>query len=308
MGRHRLKIPAAIIALAMTACLAGKEKGRAMSSIPETEYWSTAADEGLPLSLTLSPTGEAKLWIRSNRDNPKRGALGYFEASLPSQRVSEAQASVAAPEFAAAANPASVVPGEVVRKITVKQPGVPDLVRFVGEEGAAPAGFLKAESAFLKAVEEAGKSPSLAIGFSLEKLPGEIVSGEELRFDLLVANPGRQALAFATPKTWADSGTEMTAKGIRSDIPLAQLNNSHAPSVAVGPGYIGLDASAASKGTLPIGPGQSLRLPVRLRLPWEPGTYDFQVVFRASLSDAQGKAHTHYEWVSPKSRLEVKKR
>lgn len=279
-----------------------------MSSILEIEYWSTAADESLPLTLNLSPAGEARLWIRSNRDDSHRKALGFFEGTIPSPAASEVQGSVASPELSAAANPVSVVPGEVVRKISVKQPSGAVQVRFVGEASPAPAGFAKAEAACLKAVEAAARFPALAIGFSLGSQPSEIGWGEDYRFDLTVSNPGREAVRFIAPEHWADAGTEMTGKGIRTDIPLARLNNSHAPSIAKGPGNIGQDAPSYPDGNLLLEPGKSFRFPVRLRLAWEPGPYDFQITFEANLLDSQGKPHTRYAWISPKTRLEVKKR
>ncbi|MEO7958254.1 MAG: hypothetical protein ABIW76_16345 [Fibrobacteria bacterium] len=55
-------------------------------------------------------------------------------------------------------------------------------------------------------------------------------------------------------------------------------------------------------------PGKSFRIPVRLRLAWEPGPYDFQVTFEANLLDGQGRSQSRYEWVSPKSKVEVKPR
>jgi hypothetical protein len=308
MGRRRLKLPVASIALALIACQAGKEKGSKMSSILETEYWSTAADEGLPLSLTLLSTGTARLWIRSNRDNAGRGALGYFEGAIPAKSVSDVLAAIESQDFSAAPNPASVVPGEVVRKISATRLSGPALVRFVGEESPAPAGFAKAESACLQAIEDAAKFPALAIGFSRVSLPSELASGEDLQFDLLVSNPGRHPLMFTAPTGWADAGTEMTVKGIRTDIPLARLHNSHAPSLAVGPAHLGPGAPDFPDSNELLAPGKSLRIPIRLRLAWEPGPYDLQVEFEADLLDSQGATLTRYEWVSPKSELIVKPR
>src|SRR5690606_6233215 len=98
-GRHRLKLPLVIIFLALTSCQAGKERRGVMSSILETEYWSTAANESLPLSLTLSSAGAAKLWIRSNRDDVQKRVLGFFEVGVPARFVSEVNAAVTSAEF-----------------------------------------------------------------------------------------------------------------------------------------------------------------------------------------------------------------
>lgn len=277
-----------------------------MSLILETEYWSTAADESLPLSLTLSSSGATKFWIRSNRDDSEKAVVGYFEGVIPAGIVSEVNAAVASAEFSAIANPSRVVPGETVRKITVRKATGPEQMRYVGEEARAPAAFAKAETAFLKSIEEAIRYPSLAIGFRADSLPSETVAGEEIGMDFHILNPGRQSLVIAAPESWIGSETEVTAKGIRTDIPLARLDNSHAPSVAIGPGNFGPGVPESPDGKLILEPGTSLRIPIRLRLAWEPGAYDFQITIESNLMDAHGKVQTRFEWVSPKSRLAVK--
>lgn len=290
----------------MTACQAGKEKGGTMSSILETEYWSTAADESLPLSLTIAPTGASKLWVRSNRDNSKRMTLGYFEGPIAPKSLADILATVDAPDFTGLSNPASVVPGEVVRKITVKKSTGPAMIKFVGEGAPAPAAFATGESAFARAIEESYKLPAIAIEIGIDALPAEVKWGEEMRLDFQLSNPGRQALRIAVPKAWSDAGTELSGKGIRTDIPLAKLNNSHAPTVAIGPGNIGSAAPTSPDGRIQLGPGKSIRIPIQIRMAWEPGPYDFQITFESNLVDALGKTHTRFEWISPKSKLVVK--
>lgn len=261
-----LKVTLAMIFLTLTSCQAGKERRGVMSSILETEYGSTAADESLPLSLTLSSAGAGKLWIRSNRDDVKKTVLGFFEAAVPARIVSEVNAAVTSAEFSAIANPSRVVPGETVRKITVRKATGPEQMRYVGEEARAPAAFAKAEAAFLKSIEEAIGYPSLAIGFRADSLPSETVAGEEIAMDFHILNAGRQTMVIAAPESWIGSETEVTAKGIRTDITLARLDNSHAPSIAIGPVNFGPGVPESPDGKLVLEPGTSLRIPLRLRL------------------------------------------
>jgi hypothetical protein len=59
------------------------------------------------------------------------------------------------------------------------------------------------------------------MSFSTTALPSQVRSGQEFRFDINLSNPGIRPLRVSTPNSWADSGTEILAKGIRTDIPLA---------------------------------------------------------------------------------------
>ena len=270
---HKRLWPLLMLALAMTACQAGREKEGAMVSIQEARYWSNAAHEALPLSLSIVPTGTARLWIRSNRDRPERSILGYFEGPCLASSVESALVAVGSSEFERLSNPESVKPGEVVRKITVTRSIDSTLTRFVAEGAPAPTAFERTESAFFTLTQDAMKHPLIALGLRADSMPAQVASGEEIRFQLRLSNPGRQSLRIATPKAWRDAGTEFSAQGLRTDIPIAQLTNSHSPSTPIGPHDITVAAPTSADDFMVLEPGDSLALPVRLRLAWEPGSW-----------------------------------
>lgn len=276
-----------------------------MSSILETDYWSTAADESLPLSLNLHPSGTAKLWIRSNRDIPARKSLGFFDGLVASELAQNAFAAICTPEFTGLSNPKSVIPGEVVRKFILKKSSAPDILKFVSEADPAPASFLRAEEEFAKVIEDVQKYPAIAIGFHMEGLPPEIAPGEEFGFQLSVSNPGLKPLRIATPKFWAEAETNLSVKAVRTDIPLALLNNSHSPSMEIAPQNIELSEPDLQDSTIVLEPGTVIVFPIRIQLLWEPGLYAFQASFESNLVDAQGNILTRFEWVSPDSPLKI---
>lgn len=300
-----MKSPLIALAIVLAACQVEKDKEIPVTSSLEAEYWSTVADEALPLSVTLLPNGATHLCVRSNRDQSGRSSLGYFEGPASHEAVEGVLAALRTKEFAGISNPDSVTPGEVVRKISVKGADQPEIIKFVGESQPAQPAFLRAEEQFIHAIDLAWKHPVHAMSFSTTALPSQVRSGQEFRFDINLSNPGIRPLRVSTPKSWADSGTEILAKGIRTDIPLARLDNSHAPYVVIGPDNIVDSVAATADPFVVLEPGESIRLPVRLRLDWESGLYDIQIVFGTNLVDADGQTLTRIEWISRESHLAV---
>lgn len=292
-----------VLVLAVAACQDPKEEGKPMAPIEAVEYGSTQADEALPTELRVRPGRESELWIRSNRDGPERTAVGFFRKALVPADTEALLPLLDAPDFHAAANPAAVVPGEIVRKIAVRYADGKELLRFVGEEAPAPAAFARAEQALLKLVEATAAGPRLAVSVAVEPVPSAVDAKTPVAFRLTFRNPGAEAIRVAMPKGWAGSHTEVEWKGLRSDVPLAHLGNAHAMALRLEPTHA-VDVPADEWRTLE--PGASVSLDFKAAWRWTPGVYDLQLSCLSSLRAEDGRTATRFEWVSPKTRLEAK--
>ena len=120
---------------------------------------------------------------------------------------------------------------------------------------------------------------------------------------MVLSNPGSEAVRIPLPRAWSSSNTELEWRGVRSDIPLAQLNNSHSQVLKLGPAYVVAPPPEEWKN---LAPGASVALDFKASWIWTPGEYDLQFSYISSLRDKEGKDATRFEWVTPKSRLVIK--
>ncbi|HKP97946.1 MAG TPA: hypothetical protein VJ385_19595 [Fibrobacteria bacterium] len=309
MGRSRtpkFTAAAALSILTWTACQGGKPQGANMSTLIEIRYWSTAADETMPLSLSVFPATHADLWLPCNRDHAAQAALGRFRKTVDGSEVKPILSAVEAEGFLGSANPPSVLPGEVVRKITLKYADGRESMRFQGEEGKASEGFARAEQSLLAMLRTVERHPLASLSFHGDALPAQTVQGHVLGFSLILTNAGKETLRVPMPSAWAATQTGLEARGLRSDIPLDKLDNSHAPALALSARHLAPGWKAPAAGDdMELRPGQTLALPFQTVLTWIPGDYDLRLIYSSSLGESSPSGSDRIEWVSPPFKFTV---
>lgn len=294
-------------ALLWTACTGGQPKGDVMNPIVEVEYWSTAAEDAFPLSLTFVPGGDAVLWVRCNHDNPAKTVVGEFRKKLEKADTDPLIKVLESPEFSASPNPASALPGESIRKITAKRSDGAALMRYVGAVIPATATFKNAEALLFRIADKVRTNPIHAIGLKVDAVPASVLPDQAVSFTVTLTNSGTQVLRVSLPKIWEAAETQAEWDGLRSDVPLAQMNNDHRRTVELSAAHMPSTwAPPTEKDFAELPPRGSLALPFTVTFAWEPGAYDLQFIFAAPLTDAKGGDLGRFEWVSPKAAFKVK--
>jgi len=301
-------IPALALLL---SCQTGKTKEGDPILIRKANYWSSMADESLPLDLTLTPDGSAGLWLRCNRDAPDRQALGQFRYAFPPADIAGVFALIATKEFSAIANPAGVVPGEVVRKITWETMDGKETFRFVGESRPGAPAFAQAENAFLSFVEKLVSFPQAALSVTTDPiLPEKMRRGTEVEFGFVLSNPGHTPLRIDLPAGWKASGTEAVLIGLRTDIPLEKMSNDHSRRLSLGAGNIQNNPSFPKGDTaIVLAPGNALAYEFHVVFDWPPGPYETKFSYAFGLARAPaGKPIEdmgRFEWISKGKPFEI---
>lgn len=294
--------------------------------VRKANYWSSMADESLPMELNLSETGSAEMWLRCNRNAPDRKSLGRFRHAFPPSEAAAVFAKVDSKAFAAISNPKDVVPGEVIRKIDLESADGKQSYRFVAESSPPAAAFIEAEGPFLALADKLADFPDAALSFRLDRgLPETVSRGKEESLALTLLNAGHVPLRIDLPAGWRASGTEMLLTGLRTDIPLEKMTNDHSGRITPGSGAVKTDpAFPEGETNAVLAPGKSVSLSIRLVFDWQPGPYEAKLSYAFRLSEAPvnaapqtgtDKAQQHgadkglekdlgrFEWISPGMRL-----
>ncbi len=306
----------------LIVCQPGKTKEGATPLVRKANYWSSMADESLPMELYLSETGSAELWLRCNRNAPDRRALGRFRHAFPPSEAVAVFGKVDAKPFAAISNPKDVIPGEVIRKIALESADGKQSFRFAVESSPPAAAFIEAEGPFLALADKLADFPDAALSFRLDRgLPEKAGRGKEASLILTLMNAGHVPLRIDLPAGWRASGTEMLLTGLRTDIPLEKMRKDHSGRIAPGSGAVKTDPAFPEGGTNAIlAPGKSVSLSIRLVFDWQPGPYEAKLSYAFRLSEAPVRAAAHtgtdkgldnglekdlgrFEWISPGMRL-----
>jgi hypothetical protein len=297
----------ACLALIWTACNGGQPKGDDMSPIVEVEYWSTEADDTHPLSLNFAPGGDAVLWMRCNRDNPAKVTVGEFRKKLEKSDTDPLLKVLDSPEFSASPNPKSALPGESIRRITAKRSDGSTLMRYVGAVVPATATFKNAEALLQRIGDKVRTQPVHAVALKVDPIPVSAQPEQAVTFTVTISNPGDQVLRVPLPKAWEAAETQAEWDGLRSDVPLAEMNNDHRRTLELSAAHLPPSwAPPTPKDFVELPPRGSLALPFTVNFSWEPGAYDLQFSYSSSLTDAQGGVLGRFEWVSPKAAFKVK--
>jgi hypothetical protein len=276
-----------------------------MADITHVTYWSSQPDETMPTELSLDLGKAATLWLRCNRDQPTVAVLGRFTKPLPAAETDPLIRLLGSAEFQGVQNPPPALPGEVMRRITVKTSDGKQVLKFVAEGAAAPPPFAQAEGLLLKLAEATRAHPQQALSLALEPVPSAGDAKTPFTFKVVLSNPGTEPVRISLPKGWAASSTELEWRGVRSDIPLAQLSNDHSKTVKPGLAHV---VNPPPEDWKTLAPGASASLELKASwVGWTPGEYDLQFAYVSSLRDKDAKEATRFEWVTPKSRLVIKK-
>jgi hypothetical protein len=267
------------------------------------EYWTNAPDEMFPTVLVVSPTKGADLLVSSNEDDPRESTIGRFSMSGNTAAFAPLLEAVLDPSFAAVGEPASALPGELIRRFSVTAEGNPEIVRIVTETMKPDAAFSSAEDVALQLVQEVRKHPRRALAlenFAL-KFSSSGQEGDHLEVAFNLANPGTEPVAIPRPERWSEANIQLTITARRSDVPLEKMGNQHQVFVQLEAGdLVGLVPPAGKGDLLLIDPGQDLALRFQKTLsPLPAGKYDTWGVFSVQLLDARGTEITQGELSSP---------
>jgi hypothetical protein len=272
----------------------------------EINYWSSAADEMFPLSLRVAADGAATLTVQSNRDNPGVNHAGVYRATLRPQAVEPLVAALRGSDFAALPAPAQIYPGEVVRRLSFKEPGRVEVVKYVHEGAPAPAAFLNAERFALDLIKEVRRQPVYALEIGAGGWPARLARGEQLQGEVTLANFGAQPIQIHHADAWGEGAVEFELTGLRSDVPLADLRSHHQRFERVTKGNLkAYQAANAQAPWVKLAPTERVRLGLAVALDWPPGRYDVRLTYQCSIFSQDGREQARVELNLPPFSLTV---
>jgi hypothetical protein len=268
---------------------------------PEISYWSNAADEALPAKLEVSSRGEAVLTIESNRGNPAVANVGIYQTALNAGLLTPLVAGLRTPEFATIETPLSVLSGEVVRELRIKEENGQEIMKFVSESGAPPKAFLGAEALALNLINIVRQHPVHAIAMKVDQVPGQFNRGEAVRLALAVYNPGSETIQIPHPSGWEDQLVQLELTGLRTDVPLEHLRSHHQRFETMSKDQVkDLQAKDVVAALITLAPGEQVSLTLETELDWPPGQYETQIFLNLPISNWKGEEMIRCEIASKK--------
>jgi len=259
----------------------------------ETLYWTNRNDDAHPTELQVSAEHGAVLRVEANAEGSSPQSVGLFRSSPPASELARLWDIVSTAAFQSERNASDILPGEVVRRITVRIPGQPDVERIASEGGLDPRGFVDAERILVHLAELARAQPQYATAIALGTPAAALDrAGGTVSLSVNVRNVGTTPLALPGPVSWVAEKVTFTVFVLRSDLPTAQLRNEHQRILELEPEDVEV-ARPSGGGTrrerLYLEPGSSLQLHLSHRVGDLPrGKYDAWAEIALPIREADG--------------------
>jgi len=281
-----------------------KEGDRKM--IPEIRYSSTWADPIFPLTLSIDTSGMASLSVGTNLDNPDLGAVGVFGQKLDNEQLADLVAALRSRDFINIQNPKSALPGEAVRELCIKEEGQGELEKWISFHNPASSVFLKVEEKALVLVNLVRQHPisamTMKVGFPLEQLD----RGKPIEFSVTIINPGSESVQVPHPNTWLKRNVQLQMIGLRSNIPLEQLEDYHQRFEELSEVHLlKIQGTKVAKPLIAILPGERLVFTFRINLDWPPGQYDLRISFVSPLLNREGVMQLDCQLISKPHAIKI---
>jgi hypothetical protein len=266
---------------------------------PEIQYWTSEASQAFPLSLFISSDGLATLEVGSNRDDPSQQTVGMFRTRLDRSITDDLILGLQSQAFADMENPASIQPGEPVRKLAIKEENRKEIVKWAAIRTPTPEAFLSAEKKAEFLVMLVRQYPILAVSVAVANLPPEIHRDKPVAFKMIIHNPGFEAVQIGYPARPFGDHTLVQLVGLRSDVPLEELADYHQKFQELTTTHIlNVEAGRMANRLIAIAPKENATIAYSIALDWPPGQYEMNLVFITPLFNRDGARQMDVEILS----------
>jgi len=286
----------------VACCQADTHKGGEEQMQQEIQYWSNAADEMLPTELSISNQGMATLKLRTMRNTTNAtnaSVVGLFQMQLDELRLQSLNQALNTKEFVALSNPTTFIEGEVLRKLTCKKLGQPEMVKIASGSAARAPAFLQAENAAKALLSDVQKHPLYALSIEVPGPSPQLHKGEPLDITVVIANRGYKSVRIPSPDAWHEKMVSMTLEALRSDVPANDLKPFHQKFEMITKADLkqANHTDIADKFiTLP--PGGKSEFILSKRLTWEAGSYNLRISVQLPLENMEGQEVLRCELLS----------
>ncbi len=266
-------------------------------------YQTNAPDDAFPTTVEVDASGRTRVVVGCNRHDPAHG-VGVFEHTVAGARISPLVALLSSPAFAALGLPQGLLPGSVVRRLSLARPGQPPVEKYAGETSPTQGPFVDAEQQLLVVRDEVLGHPVRALALELARVSR---IGGEVSVSLKVVGVGDAPVRLPVPARWHAAAGELALALTRTDVPLAELRDHHRVVVAVTPqGIVAQRPATPPDGTFDLGKGQALDLELELPAQLAPGAYDVEAWLQLPLADERGQPLVSVEVHAKKRALLVR--
>ena len=257
---------------------------------PEIYYWTNSPDPAFPLALSIANNGMATLTVGTNWDNPEFGSVGVFFRKLENHKMVDLITFFRSREFISLQNPKSTLPGTPVHRLSIKEEGRDEVMRWVSVDSPNYPTFISAETKALTLVDLVRQRPFHAMMMKMSPILDQIERSKPLDLSMTLINHGSETIQFPHPENWSKNIVRLQLTGLRSDVPLEQLEEYHQRVEELSKKHIiSIKGTKVTKPIITLPPANHLVLTCRVKLDWPPGQYDFQLSLITPLLDQKGK-------------------
>jgi len=258
------------------------------------------------LDLSIAPGGMTTLSMASNRNDPNLDVLGLFRRKLEAHEISDIVASLSSSDFLNIQNPTSALPGEPVYRLSIKEQGSIEVMRWAAFRTPAPPAFLAVEEKAMSLVKLLKQHPFQAIAMKMGALPDQLEREKPMEFSLNILNPGSEIIQLLHPESWSEETVQLRLVGLRSDIPLEELQDFHQKFEELSSNQIlNMQAAKPTRPLITVARGDRLVFTFGLSLDWPPGQYDVNLSLTWPLFNQEGAEQMACELVSKTSAVKI---
>jgi hypothetical protein len=286
----------------------GRERGLVMSDITSIEYWSNSASETLPLSLRLDSDQGATLTVSASNEACASGKVGIFSSVCPGPLFEKLVSQLSSNAFSSVANPSSLVPGEVVRKFTLRMKASQEMTKYVGEKVPAPEAFRVAEGIVTEIEQETIRHPRNALAALSLQFSQQSDDSAGRRFFFVVQNCGSESVKVPYPLNVETDETTFELGAVRSDVPLEKLGStSQAFWKMEQTNIVDVKAVNRESGFITLAPGDSAVFEFAAHLEGLSGLCKLEFRYTSTLFNLSNQPLTRFEIVLGKSGVLLQK-
>jgi hypothetical protein len=273
--------------------------------IVAVQYWSNDAAETLPLIIVIDSAGMCYCTMSTSRESLFTEAVGTFYSACPQDYYAQLLGTVTQADFLSMSKPGAILPGEVVRKISIQFKDGGDTVKYVGGSKAAPPAFVKAEQIFKKIITETLRFPGVSLSTLPLQFPQKANTSLVQKFYLVFVNKGKMAVKFADPHIIDSQETSFELGMIRADIPLDKIATNDQMFISLeSTDIVDIKATNRSKGSIVLEPGDSVVIEFEIRFNEVKGAYKVWISSIMTLYSIDDKPVCRIELITEKNRVD----
>ncbi len=252
---------------------------------PEINYMTDNAR----LTLSIASTGITTLFIGSNLNNPDIEKVGLFRRQLEFSNIENLTTALRSREFGGVKNPVSASSGELVRRLSIKEEGSDEVMRWAAFHTPTPPEFSAVEAQAMEVVKLLSHYPVQAIAIEVSSIPEIIERDKPVKFSLTVINPGSETIKAPHPESWSNVDVILQLTGARSDVPDDEFEVGHQKFEELSNDHIkDIEGSNIKEALITISPSDSVTYEMQVVLDWPPGQYDLQLTLVTPLFNKEG--------------------